>query len=642
MARLFALVVAHLVALIGLTFFAGAAQAEYINRFHSNIVLDKSGLLTVAEQIDVTIEHNQIRHGIYRDFPTTFKNDDGTIKRVGFKVKGVTLDGTPVKWWTETIDNGTRIWVGDADTMAPLGLHTYIITYETTRQIRFFDSHEELFWNVTGNRWQFAILEASAEVVLPEGVVADRTVFFTGPEGATGKKADVSERDGNLFFRTNFPLNLGEGLTIGVSMPKGSILPPGEEELRQAWIDDHWNWLLAGGAVVLILIYYLFTWITVGRDPSKGVIVPRWDTPDGISPAMCNYIDRKGFADGGWNALSATALDLAVRGLIVIKDLDTGMRLVRTDQPITGNLRPGEAQLMAKIGGPGADFTIAKHNGKAVQKLGAEFSAAINKVGYGVYYKGNYARVFLGLLLSIGLAVAMGYFGHVRSQMIFVLVVPTVLSVMAGIMTAVIMLIASTAGRVGRTVAWIAMAALWIFYLGGLALFVMVAGEGQPFEEQPLMFGLVAIILLNFLFLPFLGARTKEGARLAGGIDGIKQYLTVAEKDRMKMAGAPTMSPKHYETMLPLAVALGVERHWTETFQTWLASAAATGVAYDPTWLDYDRQRRRREDEIRNFASSMSSSFSSSLPDPPKSSSSGFSSSGSSGGGGGGGGGGGW
>ncbi len=38
------------------------------------------------------------------------------------------------------------------------------------------------------------------------------------------------------------------------------------------------------------------------------------------------------------------------------------------------------------------------------------------------------------------------------------------------------------------------------------------------------------------------------------------------------MAGAPEMSPQHFEKLLPYAVALGVEKPWTETFDKWLAA----------------------------------------------------------------------
>jgi hypothetical protein len=79
-----------------------------------------------------------------------------------------------------------------------------------------------------------------------------------------------------------------------------------------------------------------------------------------------------------------------------------------------------------------------------------------------------------------------------------------------------------------------------------------------------------------------MGAPTALGAKMMDGIDGLRQYLTLAEKDRMNMAGAPQMSPQHFEKLLPYAVALGVEKPWTETFDKWLAAAKIDD--YQPGW----------------------------------------------------------
>ena len=128
-------------------------------------------------------------------------------------------------------------------------------------------------------------------------------------------------------------------------------------------------------------------------------------------------------------------------------------------------------------------------------------------------------------------------------------------------------------------------------------------------------------------------------------IEGLRIYLTLAEKDRMNMRGAPEMSPQHFETLLPYAVALGVEKPWSRTFETWLATAAAGAAAasYAPTWYSGD-SATGFGDRIGGFSSSMASTIASAIPAPAaSSSSSGFSSGGGfSGGGGGGGGGGGW
>ena len=106
------------------------------------------------------------------------------------------------------------------------------------------------------------------------------------------------------------------------------------------------------------------------------------------------------------------------------------------------------------------------------------------------------------------------------------------------------------------------------------------------------------------------------------------------------------MSPKYFEKQLPYAVALELEKTWSETFDQWLSSAEAIskGISdYDPTW-DNDRWfsrpgRRSTGGGFNDFSSTMSKSFSAAMPTPKSSSGS---SGGFSGGGGGGGGGGGW
>ena len=91
------------------------------------------------------------------------------------------------------------------------------------------------------------------------------------------------------------------------------------------------------------------------------------------------------------------------------------------------------------------------------------------------------------------------------------------------------------------------------------------------------------------------------GRELMDGIAGLRLYLTVAEKDRMNMAGAPEMSPKHYEKLLPYAVALGVEKQWSTHFQKWLDAAGANAnYDYKPQWYT------GREFDSRQFGNRMS------------------------------------
>ena len=158
-------------------------------------------------------------------------------------------------------------------------------------------------------------------MTLPEGVRAEELTFFTGPFGAKGKDARAQNLGNRATFETTRELQPNEGLTIGVKMPVGSIDKPTAAEERALFLKDNRNLFLAFGGLALVIGYYLWAWISVGRDPPRGVVVPRWDAPDGMSPALVNYIDEKGFGGQGWTAISAAFLNLAVKGLVDLEDL---------------------------------------------------------------------------------------------------------------------------------------------------------------------------------------------------------------------------------------------------------------------------------------------------------------------------------
>ncbi|MCB1391396.1 MAG: DUF2207 domain-containing protein, partial [Rhodobacteraceae bacterium] len=154
-----------------------------------------------------------------------------------------------------------------------------------------------------------------------------------------------------------------------------------------------------------------------------------------------------------------------------------------------------------------------------------------------------------------------------------------------------------------------------------------------------LLFVAVAMIVLFFWLMP---APTVDGQRLAEEIEGYRLYLSVAEAERMNMEGAPRITPEVYETHLPYAIGLGVEKQWSKAFAAALAKAGKSEASYQPhfyrggTWESGNIARA-----VGGMATSIGSSIASATPSS-SSSSSGSSGGGFSGGGGGGGGGGGW
>jgi hypothetical protein len=55
-----------------------AVADERILEFHSDILVMPDGWIDVTETIKVRAEGNRIRRGIYRDFPTEYRDKYGT------------------------------------------------------------------------------------------------------------------------------------------------------------------------------------------------------------------------------------------------------------------------------------------------------------------------------------------------------------------------------------------------------------------------------------------------------------------------------------------------------------------------------------------------------------------------------------
>ncbi|MBN9669180.1 DUF2207 domain-containing protein [Roseibium aggregatum] len=631
--------------------FAWPAQAdERILDFASNVQVGRNGTLTVTETIRVQAEGQQIKRGIFRDIPLTAEGADGRTYRVGFKLLSVLQDGRPAPYSQRENGSGVRIYVGEKDVFLQEGAYTYTFKYEIDRQIRFFETHDELYWNATGLEWAFPIDEAIARVVLPEGGRAEKWTAFTGTYGETGERYEANSQKGGseIVFRTTAPLPPYAGLTVVVSMPKGTVLPPSEAERIGYFLSDYSSALIGAGGVILVLVYYLVAWWMVGRDPPRGVVFPRFQPPEGISPALSRYIAQRGFADGGWIALSAACLNLAVKNRLKIEDNSGVATLSLFEQnaahsPSGAGLPRGEAAVERWLVGRNGPVALSKANGLSIKALGTKFRNAIENENRNVFFRSNWAYLVPGGLLSLITIVALFAFGQMQPGEEGFVIIFLAFSVFASV----------TALQVGKA-AFRKVGIQWrlalVFLLFALAVAAVsfgawhVSGGVDNLPVLPLI--AAVLVALNLLFFFLIGAPTALGRKALDEIEGLEMYLSVAEKERLNMKDAPDMSTAHFEKLLPYAVALGVERPWATAFESWLAAAAGASLAasYHPSWYSGDGfSSARISDNIANTAHSMSGSFQSSLP-VPKSSSSGFSGSsgGFSGGGGGGGGGGGW
>lgn len=637
---------------------AAPASAEEIKSFDSAIAVREDGAIDVTETITVTVEHDQIERGIFRDFPVEHTEADGSVTGATLDVLQVTRNGAAEPYEIEPRGAYRRIRIGDPDTLLPApSEQTYEIHYRTKGQLRAFNDRDELYWNVTGNEWAFPIDAASVEINLPKPADFLSHAAYTGPTGATGEDFAVDAVTPTQFrAHTTRRLQPGEGFTVAVGWPTGLVAVPPVQVVRGPPVEAPETVLglptplvTGGGATLIGLLVLFVTWLRTGRDPKGGAIYPRFDPPEGLSAAACRYVWHQGSDD---RCLTAAIVGMAVKGALRI--VETGEKTffgrtvyaLKPQGPMDKGLGPGERRAYADLFRTGEPLALTadRSNGRIMDLARRALAGALAKEHRGVAFKRNSGLLWLGGLsgplaaLVLVLAINWGDVDAILLQLI-----PWLFAMAAGFMVVafvrgVILPLFSARDWPSRIRLLVPLVVVGVF---GAFIVNMLAQTGFPPIFEMLGPGITTCAAAGALFgaaLPVFGwlmrAPTAAGRTLLDEIEGLRLYLGVAEEDRLNMANPPERTPARFEAMLPYAIALGLTNEWAARFAGVLAGLAA------PAWYGghgaFDADRF-----ARSFASDVSSAVSSTTA-PSRSSGSGSSGGGSSGGGGGGGGGGGW
>ncbi|MEF3082331.1 DUF2207 domain-containing protein [Luteimonas sp. SMYT11W] len=565
---------------------------ERILSYDSDLQLNADGSLDVTERIRVRAEGEQIRRGIYRDFPTHYRDRYGNRVVVDFEMLGLTRDGQPEPFFLENRSNGVRINTGNDDFLPVPAAFTYTLRFRTSRQLGFFDTHDELYFNAIGHGWAFPIETGGATLRLPRDVPAADLAAecYTGAQGATTQACTAEVTGpGAARWTLTAPLQPEEGLTTVLSFPKGLFVEPTRAQRLRWMLDDNRAALIALAGLIVMLAFGLMRWRKVGRDPKAGPVVVEYDPPDDLSPATLRYIEKMHIDTRGF---SADVLSLAVAGHV---DIHRDEKVLKQDdwrvQRAAGPgrpLAPGEAALLADLFEDDDALTFDPGNATRMVRI-------LN--AHRVRIKQAMATRFPGGLYR--------YNGGSIAWMALLLAVFSIATVMFGIGTG-----------------------------SGLVL------------ALPLLIVMVVVFLVFVFLLPTV---TPAGRRMRDRIEGFRRYLTVADKQDLQRltapdADAPTLDAGRFEVLLPYAVALQVEDAWTKKFTAAVgASAAAAATASIGWYYGSSAHGAPGISDIAGFSKAIGSGFTGQIASSasPPGSSSGSGGGGFSGGGGGGGGGGG-
>ncbi len=626
---------------------------ERIVRFDVDAEIGTDASLTVTERITVMAEGKDIRRGIIRSIPTDFTDSEGRVRRAPLDLVSAFLDGKPTQAQVSRAGERLEFRLGDPDVPLSFGEHVFTIAYRTAGQLGFFEDHDELYWNATGNDWPFVIEKASFRAKLPgrdfgEGFSA--VEFYTGRTGEKGQDARALP-DGTV--EAAVPFAPGEGFTVVYSWPKGIIAQPSEPApILERWSRSPYRAVHLAMPVLLLAVMLLF-WIRWGKDPAPRPVIPLFSPPAGVEAGFARYV-RTMTADD--KAFAAMILGMAVKGVLAIEETSLAGEAAKR----AGTLPSGAGtalKLLSKLAGTSYRLKLNREKLAEAPLTDDERRIADDLFGSTrteIHLSSADRPVILDAFRRLGLVfrergrpllktnlgkwfAGVALFELYAALMLILMILSgesrfePILAFISGPFLLLPLALPLPSGKgsfIAKFFIRIFFPAIFLFVVAVACFAGSSSGLDVDLLSLPGPFLCVGVLLV---FKSLLRVRTEEGARLNESIEGLRMFITAAEKHRLEMMAPPEETPRLFETLLPYAFALDAAETWANRFQNVLAAAN-----YTPSWYRGDLNTFTTAAGLAAFASGFSGAVSSGTR------SSGSGGSGSSGGGGGGGGGRGW
>lgn len=334
---------------------AFAAPGESITSYDARYEVRADGTLAVLETIGYDFGSAR-RHGILRDIPVRLRYDDSHDRIYPIDDVAVSMDGSPVPVRRSSSGDDELLQVGDPDRTVT-GVHTYVIGYRVRGALNGYVDHIELYWNLVGARWRVPIATATATVTAPAAIQA--ATCFAGTVHSK-QNCEDSSVDGRVAVFHQSDLGNGTGLTAAIDLPVGSV-----SDVRAILVGRHDGaaglgitpataGVALGLAFASMLSVLVVAWL-VGRDrhggspgQQPGTVadpVDRRASVAGAPPAALDTGPPDGLPPGLLGALvhqrvrradiTATIVDLAVRGHLMIREVARPSRPGKSDWELT-------------------------------------------------------------------------------------------------------------------------------------------------------------------------------------------------------------------------------------------------------------------------------------------------------------------
>jgi uncharacterized membrane protein len=447
-------------------------------------------------------------NGLYRTVPVQYTTPQGLNYTLDVEPVSITDDsGSNLKYETSSANGYLKfkIYVPDAVNAT----RTIVVHYRVSNGLSFYEDHDELYWNITGNDWDEPVGNVSSTISLPAGTTGIHAVAYSGTYGSKAQDAKITT-DGTLVeLKMQRTLEFHEGVSVVVGWDKGFVRAPTKSEIVFRFLRSNWPFVVP---IIAFFVMFWF-WYMKGRDPRRNAIAVQYEPPDGMTPGEVGTLVDNSAA---MRDITATLVDLAVRGYIVIEEKQTShaMGLVHS-KDYTFHLQKNASE-----------WTGLKQH-ELLLLSGLFSDGAVDAVSL-TDLQNHFYKNISGIRDSLFDALlGRGYYLH-RPDYV-------------------------RAGWIGGAL------------VTGFLFFVIGMGTSFAMRQAPTSL-IVSAILTGIIIIIFgwhMPGHTAKGMTALENTLGFEDFLQHVESDRIARI---EKTPALFEKYLPYAMALGVEKKWVGAF----------------------------------------------------------------------------
>lgn len=490
---------------------AGFAHAEEISNFSIVLTPYADGTFKVEETIAYNFKEAE-KHGIFRYLPTDHEQpaDSWYKKRlIEYEIISVALNDGPVNFEITNESDRVFLRIGDAESTVT-GIQTYKIVYLVRGGLHYYnEGTTEIYWDVTGSDWGIPILNASAVIDDSAGLLNSERFCYAGLSNSVESCTSIIATSTSVTFVAPVLLP-GSNFTIAQELDY--------KKVTRLVIEETPPWLLWGvivGGWLLLIIYFVYRYKTK-HNPHK-TVVSQYEPYEDFKPMYTGVL-----VDGKLDSRDITAglVYLAEQGFLKIKKTEKKVMLFFEvdDYEVTllKSVEEAETEFLREVLTLLFNDTDEINTTVSLSTLKADTSKR----------KENASKVQKLRDAVIVDLVNRQYFERILSLPAIIIIVIALAFILPFTLPFLVPIIGSFT----------------------IPLIIIVVGTG---------------IILGFGYQ----RRTLKGYEAKNHLKGFKDFLSVTDTERFKFHNAPKKSPEQFMRFLPYAIALGVEKEWSEVFK---------------------------------------------------------------------------